>query len=284
VNIGSCRSGIGLASEFGVSHICDGYFAHPSEGKNNMSQFANKSVLITGASGGLGGQLALDFAQEGAKITVNFSSSATAADRIVAQIKEKGGQAIACQADISSAADVKTMVDKTIETYDGVDILVNSAGLNIDAPFFELSENDWDRVMDVNLKGPFLMSQAVGRHMVAAGKGRIINISATTAIQPRAGNANYTVAKAGLNMLTQTMALELGPDVTVNAVALGAVDCPLVHELLSKEELKQFNDTVPLKRMTTYKETSAFVMMLASDTAAFVTGQAIPFDGGRVMR
>jgi NAD(P)-dependent dehydrogenase (short-subunit alcohol dehydrogenase family) len=249
-----------------------------------MSQFANKSVLITGASGGLGGQLALDFAREGAKVTVNFSSSAAAADRIVAQIKETGGQAIACRADISSAADVKTMVEKTVETYGGVDILVNNAGLNIDAPFLELSENDWDRVMGVNLKGPFLMSQAVGRHMAAAGKGRIINISATTAIQPRIGNANYTAAKAGLNMLTQSMALELGPDVTVNAVALGAVDCPLVHELFSKEELEQFNDTVPLKRMTTYKETSAFVMMLASDTAAFVTGQAIPFDGGRVMR
>lgn len=249
-----------------------------------MSQFANKSVLITGASGGLGGQLALDFAREGAKVTVNFSSSAAAADRIVAQIKEKGGHAIACQADISSAADVKIMVEKTVETFGGVDTLINNAGLNIDAPFLELSENDWDRVMDVNLKGPFLMSQAVGRHMAAAGKGRIINISATTAIQPRTGNANYTAAKAGLNMLTQTMALELGPDVTVNAVALGAVDCPLVHELLSKEELEQFNDTVPLKRMTTYKETSAFVMMLASDTAAFVTGQTIPFDGGRVMR
>jgi 3-oxoacyl-[acyl-carrier protein] reductase len=249
-----------------------------------MSQFSTKSVLITGASGGLGRQLALDFAREGAKITVNFSSSATAADKIVTKIRETGGQAIACQADITSAEDVKSMVETTVENYGGVDILINNAGLNIDAPFLELTENDWDRSMGVNLKGPFLVSQAVGRLMVAAGKGRIINISATTAIQPRIGNANYTAAKAGLNMLTQSMALELGPDVTVNAVALGAVDSPLVRELFSNEQLEQFNDTVPLKRMTTYEETSAFVMMLASDTAAFVTGQAIPFDGGRVMR
>jgi 3-oxoacyl-[acyl-carrier protein] reductase len=249
-----------------------------------MSQFSAKSVLITGASGGLGRQLALDFAREGAKITVNFSSSATAADNIVTKIRETGGQAIACQADITSAEDVKSMVETTVDNYGGVDILINNAGLNIDAPFLELTENDWDRSMGVNLKGPFLVSQAVGRLMVAAGKGRIINISATTAIQPRIGNANYTAAKAGLNMLTQSMALELGPDVTVNAVALGAVDSPLVRELFSNEQLEQFNDTVPLKRMTTYEETSAFVMMLASDTAAFVTGQAIPFDGGRVMR
>ena len=249
-----------------------------------MSQFLNKSVLITGASGGLGQQLAFDFAREGAKVTVNYSSSIKAAEKIVTQITEAGGQAIACHADISSPGDVKTMVETVVENYGGVDILVNNAGLNIDVPFLELTENDWDRVMDVNLKGPFLVSQAVGHHMVAASKGRIINISATTAIQPRIGNANYTAAKAGLNMLTQSMALELGPDVTVNAVALGAVDSPLVRELFSSEQLDQFKDGLPLKRFTTYEETSAFVMMLASDTAAYVTGQSIPFDGGRVMR
>jgi NAD(P)-dependent dehydrogenase (short-subunit alcohol dehydrogenase family) len=249
-----------------------------------MSQFSEKSVLITGASGGLGQQLALDFAREGANVTVNYSSSAVAANDIVERISETGGQAMTCHADIASAEDVKAMVEKVVATYGGVDILINNAGLSIDAPFLELSESEWDRVMSVNLKGPFLLSQAVGRHMVAAGQGRIVNISATSAIRARVGNANYAASKAGLNMLTQSMALELGPNVTVNAVGLGFVDSPLVRELFTEEQIEQAKDDVPVKRMTTYEETSAFVMMLASDTAAFVTGQTIPFDGGRVMR
>lgn len=249
-----------------------------------MSQFLGKSVLITGASGGLGHQLAVDFAEQGANVTVNYSSSQAAAEKVVDQIRWAGGHAFACRADISCAQDVNNMVAQAVENYGGVDILVNNAGISIDAPFLELAEHDWDKVIAVNLKGPFLLSQAVGRLMVAAGKGRIINISATTAVQARIGNANYTTSKAGLNMLTQSMALELGPQVSVNAVALGFVDSPLVRELFSPEQLKQAQDSVPLKRMTTYEETSAFVMMLASDTAAFVTGQTIPFDGGRVMR
>jgi NAD(P)-dependent dehydrogenase (short-subunit alcohol dehydrogenase family) len=249
-----------------------------------MPRFSEKSVLITGGSGGLGHQLAVDFASEGANVTVNYSSSVAAADKTVKRITKTGGKAIACHADIARLDDVTAMVEQVVTSYGGVDILVNNAGLSIDAPFLELSEKDWDRVMGVNLKGPFLLSQAVGRHMMAAGQGRIINISATSAIQARIGNANYAASKAGLNMLTQSMALELGPHVTVNAVGLGFVDSPLVRELFTPEQIEQAKNTVPVKRMTTYEETSAFVLMLASDTASFVTGQTIPFDGGRVMR
>ena len=249
-----------------------------------MPLFSKKTVLITGAGRGLGRQLALDFGLEGAKVVVNYSSSEEAANEVVRQIMASGGDAIACRADIAKRADVVAMVDRAMETYGAIDILINNAGLSLDAPFLDISEEAWDRVMDVNLKGPFLLSRAVGRHMVEAGHGRIINISATSAIHARIGNANYAASKGGLHLLTQSMALELGPNVTANTVALGFVDSPLVRELFTEEQLKQAEDSVPLKRMTSYEETSQFVMMLASDAAGFMTGQTIPYDGGRVMR
>lgn len=249
-----------------------------------MARFSNASVLITGAAGGLGQQLALDFAQEGAKVAINYFSSKDNAEETAARIAVGGGDAMTCRADISKSEEVEGMVERVIEQFGGIDILINNAGLSRDAAFLDMSEDDWDRVVDINLKGPFLVSQAVGRHMVSAGKGSIVNISATTAVVARAGNANYAASKAGLNMLTQVMALELGPHVNVNAVALGFVDSELVRKLFSPDEIAKAEDSVPLKRLTTYKETSEFVMMLASETADFVTGQTIPFDGGRVMR
>jgi 3-oxoacyl-[acyl-carrier protein] reductase len=251
---------------------------------NEMQKFPGKSVLITGGSGGLGQQLAFDFAREGANVALNYSSSKAKAEETVARIKANKGQAIAIQADIARSNDVKAMAKEVMATYGGIDILINNAGLSLDAPLLELTEDAWDQVIDVNLKGPFLVSQAVGRHMMAAKQGRIVNISATSAVNARIGNANYAAAKAGLNMLTQCMALELAPYVNVNAVALGFVDSDLVRELFNVEEIAQAKNGVPLKRMATYQETSSFVLMLASDTASFVTGQTIPFDGGRVMR
>ena len=249
-----------------------------------MGIFEGQSVLITGASGGLGEQLSRDFATEGAKVALNYASSKEGAERAAAQIIDAGGHALTVRADIAHSGDVHAMVEQVVDRFGGIDILINNAGLSIDAPFLDMREQDWDRVMAVNLKGPFLVSQAVGRHMVAAERGRIVNISATSAVVARAGNANYAAAKAGLNMLTQSMALELGPYVNVNSVALGFVDSDLVRDLFSPDEIAQAAEGVPLKRLTTYEETSAFVLMLASDAAGFVTGQTIPYDGGRVMR
>lgn len=249
-----------------------------------MVLFAGQSVLITGASGGLGQQLALDFARQGAKVALNYASSKEKAEKTASQIVDAGGEAITFCADIARSDSVHSMVDQVVQAFGGIDVLVNNAGLSIDAPFLDMREQDWDRVMEVNLKGPFLVSQAVGRHMVAAKRGQIVNISATSAVVARSGNANYAASKAGLNMLTQSMALELGPNVNVNTVALGFVDSDLVRELFTTDEIAQAADSVPLKRLTTYEETSAFVLMLASNTAGFVTGQTIPFDGGRVMR
>ncbi len=145
------------------------------------------------------------------------------------------------------------MVAATVEAFGGIDILINNAGLSIDDPFLDMTEQDWDRVVAINLKGPFLESQAVARHMKVGGGGVTINISATTTTQGRTNAANYCSSKAGLNMLTKCMALELGPNIRVNGLGLGFVESPLAHELYSEEQLKQVIEGTPLKRMATKK-------------------------------
>jgi len=252
--------------------------------KNHVSEFAGKTILITGAGRGIGHHTALSFGAEGANICVNYVHSHAEAKKAVSEIETSGGKAIACQADISDSKQVNAMVDTTIDTFGSIDILINNAGLSIDGPFLDMKEADWDRVYEVNLKGPFLVSQSVARHMIAGDGGVIVNISATTTTYGRPNAANYCSTKAGLNMLTKCMALELGPSIRVNGLGLGFVESPLVHEVFSKEQLAQTIASTPLKRMTTIEETSAFVRLLASESTAFVTGQTIMFDGGRNMR
>lgn len=249
-----------------------------------MSEFNGKTVLVTGAGRGIGRRIALDFAADGASVCVNYAHSAEAAAAVVEEIHASGGNAIACKADISDSDAVANMVDAIIAEFGAIDILVNNAGLNSGGPFLDIAEDDWDRVYGVNLKGPFLVSQAVARRMMAGDGGIIVNISATTAISGRPNAADYCSTKAGLNMLTKCMALELGPKVRVNGIGLGFVDSPLVREVFRAEQIEEVIGATPLGRMTTMEETAAFVRLLASESTAFVTGQTIMFDGGRVMR
>ncbi len=202
----------------------------------------------------------------------------------MAAIETSGGKANACKTDIAHSDEVNMMVAAVIDAFGSIDILVNNAGLSIDGPFLEMSEEDWDLVNQVNLKGPFLVSQAVARHMMRGNGGVIVNISATTTTQGRPNAANYCASKAGLNMLTKCRALELGPQIRVIGLGLDFVDSPLVREVFSPEQVEQAVDGTPLKRMTSYEETAAFIKLLASQSTAFVTGQTIMFDGGRNMR
>lgn len=249
-----------------------------------MSEFIGKTVLITGAGRGLGRQIARDFGVDGANVCVNYAHSVAEAEKAVSEIETSGGKAIACKADISDSGQVKAMIDATMDTFGCIDILINNAGLSIDGPFLDMNEADWDRVYEVNLKGPFLVSQAAARHMIAGDGGVIVNISGTSSTYGRTNAANYCSTKAGLNMLTKCMALELAPSVRVNGIGLGFVDSPLVREVFSKDQVTQAIEDTPLRRMTTIEETASFIKLLASESTSFVTGQTIMFDGGRNMR
>lgn len=249
-----------------------------------MSEFAGKTVLITGAGRGIGRQAARDFGVEGANVCIGYVNSAAEAKETVEAIEASGGRAFACKANISDPIQVDAMVEATLDAFGSIDIYVNTAGLSIDGPFLDMAEADWDRVYEVNLKGAFLASQAIARHMVAGNGGVIINISSSTSTTGRKNAANYCSSKAGLNMLTKCMALELGPKVRVNVIGLGFVESPLVHEVFSADQLEEAIESIPLGRMTTIEETSAFIRLLASESTSFVTGQTIMFDGGSVMR
>ena len=251
-----------------------------------MTDFAGKTVLITGAGRGLGRRLAVDFAAAGARVAVNYSRSAAAAEEVVAEIAGTGGEAFSVCADIVRSDQVAAMFEQVAQQMGGLDILVNNAGLSRDGPFLEMTEEDWDAVVAVNLKGPFLCSQHAGRIMTAAGRsgGRIINISGVSSIVGRKNSANYSSSKAGLNALTRCMAHELGPQVTVNAVVLGFFESPLVQELFSPAQVAAAVSDMPVGRMGQFEEASAFIRYLASDAAGFMTGQTINLDGGQYMR
>ncbi len=176
------------------------------------------------------------------------------------------------------------MLADTMTAFGRVDILVNNAGLSIDRPFPELSEQDWDRVLDVNLKGAFLCSQIFGRAMLSAERGQIVNISAVTGIDARKNAANYCASKAGLNMLTRCVALEFAPHVRVDGLALGFFESDLVAELYTSDQLAGVIDATPLKRMGAFSEISDAVKFLASNATAFITGQTLIIDGGGIMR
>ena len=249
-----------------------------------FEDFTGKRVLITGAAKGVGRQLALDFARAGAQVVINFLSSEEAANQAIQEIEDIGGIALAVKADISDRAQVLSMFEEIDRGFGGLDILVNNAGLNRDRPFLEMSEQDWDQVLSTNLKGPFLCSQEAAKRMGNDNGGRIINISAVTSVAGRANAANYASSKGGLNALTRCLAVELGPNITCNAIILGFLDSPLVREVFTAEQIAYVEEKLPSGKMGTFEELSRLVQYLASPHAGFVTGQLIGFDGGHLSR
>ncbi|MFN8455142.1 MAG: 3-oxoacyl-ACP reductase family protein [Anaerolineae bacterium] len=242
----------------------------------------NKIAIVTGAASGNGRGIALRLAEEGAKITVADVSLA-GAQETVALIEAAGGQALAVRADVSQKEQVEAMVAATVQHFGGVDILVNNAGVESLIPFLDLPEAEWDRILAVNLKGPFLCSQAAAREMVKGGQGgKIVNIASINSAVVLAGQAHYTSSKGGLLLLTKAMALDLAPyNINVNAVGPGVIETAMTANSLSNPARKEmFLNRIPLKRIGQPRDIGNAVLFLASDEADYITGTILYVDGG----
>ncbi len=240
-------------------------------------------ALVTGASRGIGRAVALEVSRQGATVVVNYAGNAAAAEETAAAIRETGAEAMVFQADVSSQEQVDAMVKTVLQKYQRLDILVNNAGITRDNLLPRIREEDWDAVLNVNLKGAYNCARAVMRPMLKARWGRIINISSVVGLTGNAGQANYAAAKAGLLGFTKSLARELGSrNITVNAVAPGYIDTDMTAGL-SEENKSSLLERVALGRLGKPEEIASVVAFLASEGAGYITGQVIVVDGGMVM-
>lgn len=246
-----------------------------------LQRLRDQVAIVTGASRGIGRAIALALASEGAKVVVNYARSSTAAEEIVAEITNAGGEAMALQADVSQADQVETLISETQKKWGRIDVLVNNAGITRDTLLLRMKPEDWQAVIDLNLTGVFLCTRAVSKLMLKQRAGRIINIASVAGQMGNPGQANYSAAKAGVIGFTKTIAKEFASrGITVNAVAPGFITTDMTHDLKSEEILK----FIPLGRYGQPEEVAGLVKFLAADAAAaYITGQVINVDGGMVM-
>lgn len=251
-----------------------------------MYDLSGRVALITGASRGIGRGAAIALAEHGARVVVNHSSSPDEASDVVREITAAGGQAIAIQADVSQRGDVESMVNRTLQTFDRIDILMNNAGVAVDVPFSEMTDEGWDRVIDVSLRGTFLCSQIVAPIMLAQKSGKIITVSAATALRGRKNGANFCAAKAGVLALTKCLALELAPYVQVNSLLPGFTTTQEIidrFQLDDEEARRRLLDTIPMQRFADVEDIAVGALILASDASNYMTGQMLCINGGSYM-
>ena len=248
-----------------------------------MGRFVGKSAIVTGASRGIGREIALLLAKEGARVAVNYSGSKDKADEVVKLITDAGGEAFAIQADVSNTESVKDMVDQTLEQFGSIDILVNNAGITKDNLLMRMKEDEWDDVININLKGVFLCTKGVTRQMMRQRSGKIVNVASIVGVSGNPGQANYVAAKSGVIGFTKTAAKELASrNINVNAVAPGFITTDMT-DALNEEVKNQMLSMIPLGKLGSPEDVAKTVMFLLSDDAAYITGQTIHVDGGMVM-
>lgn len=240
-----------------------------------------KVAIVTGASRGIGRAIAIELANVGAKVVVNYASSSSAADELVAQIVDGGGEAISLGADVSKADQIDKLVKTVMAKWGRIDVLVNNAGITRDTLLLRMKLEDWQAVIDTNLTGVFSVTRAVSKIMLKQKSGRIINIASVSGQMGNAGQASYSASKAGVMGFTKTVAKELSSrGITVNAVAPGFIATDMTHDLKA-ETILQF---IPLGRYGKPEEVAGMVRFLAADpAAAYITGQTFNVDGGMVM-
>ena len=247
-------------------------------------RLAGKIALVTGAQQGIGKAIALAYGREGASVVLNYLDNQAAAQEIASQIRALGPRAVPIAGDVAQAADVRRMVEAG-ESLGGIDILVNNAGIFPRVEFLDMTEAQWDEVLNVNLKGTFLCTQAVAQKLVERGRaGAVINLASSAAFRSSPRGVHYVASKAGIVGVTRATALELAPyRVRVNAIAPGTTDTAQPRYGMSEEELQAAGRQVPLGRMGTPEDVADLAVFLASEEARHITGQTLHVNGGQYL-
>ncbi|MBC8418118.1 MAG: 3-oxoacyl-ACP reductase FabG [Desulfobacterales bacterium] len=242
----------------------------------------DKIALVTGSSRGVGRAVALGFAKEGAKVVINYTSNEKAANEVVDAIQSMGSEAIAVKADVARKEDAEALVGAAVETFGKINILVNNAGFTRPALMLKMTEDQWDQVVDIHLKGAFLCSQAAGLRMKEQNSGKIINVMSVAGLVGTVGQINYSAAKGGILSMTKSVARELARyNICCNVISLGIVATDMTEKIRSDEKLRDiYMNRILLKRFAEPDDISPAFVFLASDESNYITGQLLCVDGG----